>query len=278
MDDIRTRIDRVRGRLPEDADPPVIQKFDPNSQPILRLAVESMDGSLDRVALRELSEQTLSPRLERVNGVAAVTVDGGLRRQIHVELSREKTTALDLSVDRVVNVLRTENQNIPIGEIYRGDRSFLMRSQGQFENLDQIQNLVVLTKAGVPVYLKDIAEVTDSTEDIRSVLRINGQPGVRLQVTKQSGTNTVEIAQDVRAEIERINREVPGVKLTLLEDNAKFIERAIAAVSGTRDDRLRARHSHHLPVPPKPPIDADRRHVDPDLGRRHLRAALFRRA
>ncbi len=231
MDDIRTRIDRVRGRLPEDADPPVIQKFDPNSQPILRLAVESVDGSLDRVQLRELSEQTLSPRLERVYGVAAVTVDGGLRRQIHVELSREKTTALDLSVDRVVNVLRTENQNIPIGEIYRGDRSFLMRSQGQFENLDQIKNIVVLTKTGVPVYLKDIAEVTDSTEDIRSVLRINGKPGVRLQVTKQSGTNTVQIAQDVRAEVERINREVPGVRLTLLQDNAKFIERAISAVS-----------------------------------------------
>src|SRR5580765_401974 len=231
MDDIRTRIDRVRGRLPEDADPPVIQKFDPNSQPILRLAVESVDGSLDRVQLRELSEQTLSPRLERVYGVAAVTVDGGLRRQIHVELSREKTTALDLSVDRVVNVLRTENQNIPIGEIYRGDRSFLMRSQGQFENLDQIKNIVVLTKVGVPVYLKDIAEVTDSTEDIRSVLRINGKPGVRLQVTKQSGTNTVQIAQDVRAEVEKINREVPGVKLTMLQDNAKFIERAISAVS-----------------------------------------------
>jgi HAE1 family hydrophobic/amphiphilic exporter-1 len=230
MDDIRTRIDRVRGRLPEDADPPVIQKFDPNQQPILRLAVESVDGSLDRVQLRELAEQTLSPRLERVYGVAAVTVDGGLRRQIHVELSREKITALDLSVDRVVNVLRTENQNIPIGEIYRGDRSFLLRSQGQFENLEQIQNLVVLTKAGVPVYLKDIADVTDSTEDIRSVLRINGRPGVRLQVTKQSGTNTVEIARDVRAEIERVNREVPGVRLTLLQDNAKFIERAIAAV------------------------------------------------
>ena len=209
----------------------MIQKFDPNAMPILGLGVESVDGSLDRVQLRELAEQTLSPRLERVNGVAAVTVSGGLRRQIHVQLSREKTTALDLSVDRVVNVLRTENQNIPIGEIYRGDRAFLMRSQGQFENLEQISNLVILTKAGVPIYLKDIADVADTTEDIRSVLRINGRPGVRLQVTKQSGTNTVEIAREVRAEIERINREVPGIRLTLLEDNAKFIERAIAAVT-----------------------------------------------
>ncbi len=230
MNDIRTRIDRVRGRLPEDAESPVLQKFDSNSAPIMGLAVESTDGKLDRVSLRELAENVLSPRLERVNGVAAVTVNGGLRRQIHVELSREKTTALDLSVDRVVNVIRTENQNIPIGEVYRGDRALLLRSQGQFEDLDQIRNLVVLTKAGVPVYLRDIAEVTDSTEDVRSVLRINGRPGVRMQVTKQSGTNTVQIAQGVRAEMERINREVPGVKMYLLDDSAKFIERSIGAV------------------------------------------------
>ena len=230
MNDIRTRIDRVRNRLPEDADPPVLQKFDPNTAPIMGLAVESTDGALDRVALRELSENVLSPRLERVPGVAAVTVGGGLRRQIHVELSREKITALELSVDRVVNVLRTENQNIPIGEVYQGDRSLLLRSQGQFQDLDQIRNLVVMTKNGVPVYIKDIADVVDSTEDIRSVLRINGKAGVRLQVTKQSGTNTVQIAQGVRAEMERINREVPGIKLSLLDDSAKFIERSISAV------------------------------------------------
>jgi HAE1 family hydrophobic/amphiphilic exporter-1 len=230
MNDMRTRIDRVRNRLPEDAEPPVLQKFDANAAPIMGLAVESTDGALNRVALRELSENILSPRLERVPGVAAVTVGGGLRRQIHVQLSREKITALDLSVDRVVNVLRTENQNIPIGEVYQGDRSLLLRSQGQFEDLDQIRDLVVLTKAGVPVYVKDIAEVVDSTEDNRSILRINGRPGVRLQVTKQSGTNTVQIAKGVRAEIERINREVPGVKISLLDDSAKFIERSIAAV------------------------------------------------
>jgi len=230
MNDIRTRIDRVRGRLPEDADPPVVQKFDSNSAPIMGLALESTDGALDRVSLRELAENVLSQRIERVAGVAAVTVGGGLRRQIHVDLSREKITALDLSVDRVVNVLKAENQNIPIGEVYSGDRSLLLRSQGQYQNIEQIRDLVVLTKNGVPVYLRDIAEVTDSTEDIRSVLRINGRPGVRMQVTKQSGTNTVQIAQGVRAEIERINREVPGVKISLLDDSAKFIERSIGAV------------------------------------------------
>src|SRR5207342_1449805 len=183
-----------------------------------------------RVQLRELSENLLSPRLERVSGVAAVTVGGGLRRQIHIDLARAKITALDLSVDCFVNTPPTENQNIPIGEVYQGDRALLLRSQGQFASLDQIRDLVVLTKSGVPVYIKDIAEVVDSTEDNRSILRINGRPGVRLQVTKQSGTNTVQIAQGVRAEMERINREIPGVKLSLLDDNAKFIERSIGAV------------------------------------------------
>ncbi len=230
LDDIRTRIDRVRGRLPEDADPPIIQKFDSNAFPIMGLALESTDGTLDRVQLRELAENILSPRFERVQGVAAVTVNGGLRRQIHVDLSREKITALDLSVDRVVSVLRNENQNIPIGEVYQGDRALLLRSQGQYQNLEQIASTVVLTKNGVPVYLKDIADVSDSTEDVRSVLRINGRPGVRLSVTKQSGTNTVQIAQGVRAEIERINREVPGVRISMLDDSAKFIERSISAV------------------------------------------------
>ena len=160
----------------------------------------------------------------------SATADGGLRRQIRVELSKEKITALDLSVDRVVNILRTENQNIPIGEVYQGDRALLLRSQGQFENLDDIRSLVVMTRESVPVYLRDIAEVRDSTEDVRNVLRINGRPGVRLQVTKQSGTNTVQVARAARAEIERINREVPGIKLTVIEDQAKFIENSIAAV------------------------------------------------
>jgi hydrophobic/amphiphilic exporter-1 (mainly G- bacteria), HAE1 family len=227
VDDIRTRIDRVRGRLPEEADPPQIFKFDSNADPIMNIGVE---GNYDRVTLREMGENLLSPRLERVAGVASVTVNGGLRRQIHIELSKEKITALDLSVDRVVNILQTENQNIPIGEIDQGDMTYLLRSQGQFENLDQIRSLVVQAKQGVPVYLKDIAEVSDSTEDVRQIQRINGQPGIRLQVQKQSGTNTVQVAQGVRQEIERINREVPGVRLILLNDNARFIERSIAAV------------------------------------------------
>jgi HAE1 family hydrophobic/amphiphilic exporter-1 len=226
-DDVRSRVDRVRARLPADAETPLILKFDSNAMPIMGIGVE---GDHDRVTLREIAEQQLSTRLERSAGVASVTVNGGLRRQIHVELSREKITALNLSVDNVVRVLRTENQNIPLGEVNQGDLTYLLRSQGQFQNLDQIRDLVVMTRQGVPVYLKNVAEIKDSTEDIRSLLRINGRPAVRMQVQKQSGTNTVAVAQEVRREVERINREVPGVRLTVLDDNAIYIERAIASV------------------------------------------------
>ncbi len=155
-DDVRSRLDRVRGRLPEEADPPTIFKADSNAFPIMQIGVE---GDYDPVTLRELAENDLSPRLERAPGVAAVTINGGLRRQIHVDLSKEKITALNLSVDRVVQALRSENQNLPLGQIDQGDSTYLVRSQGQFANIDDIRDLVVLTRQDVPVYLRDVADV-----------------------------------------------------------------------------------------------------------------------
>ena len=226
-DEVRSRIDRIRARLPEEADPPTIFKFDSTAMPIMGIGVE---GDLDRVTLREVAQNDLSVRLERVPGVASVSVEGGLRRQIHVYLSKEKITALNLPVERVVSIIRSENLNTPLGEVDEGDTTYLVRSQGQYQNIDDIRNLVVMTRQGVPVYLRDIAEVSDSTEDFRSFTRINGRPGVRLRVTKQSGENTVAIAQGIHAEIERINREVPKVRLSVLDDSSRFIERSIASV------------------------------------------------
>ena len=226
-DEVRTRIDRVRGRFPIESEPPTIFKFDSSAQPIMSIGIE---GDYNSVTLREIAEVDLGPRFERIDGVAAVTVNGGLRRQIHVELSKEKITALDLSVDRVVQAIRSENQNIPLGEVDEGDTTYLLRSQGQFQDLKQLEDLVVLTRGDVPVYLRDIAEVRDTTEDVRSFQRINGRAGVRLSVSKQSGKNTVQIAHAVREEIARTNREVPSVKLTVINDQSRFIEQSINSV------------------------------------------------
>ncbi|MBI2221175.1 MAG: efflux RND transporter permease subunit [Acidobacteria bacterium] len=226
-DEVRSRIDRIRARLPEEADPPTIFKFDSTAMPIMGIGVE---GDLDRVTLREVAQNDLSVRLERVPGVASVSVEGGLRRQIHVDLSKEKITALNLPVERVVAIIRSENQNTPLGEVDEGDTTYLVRSQGQYQHIEDIRNLVVMTRQGVPVYLRDVAEVSDSTEDFRSFTRINGRPGVRMRVTKQSGENTVAIADGIRQEIERINREVPKVRLSVLDDSSLFIKRSISSV------------------------------------------------
>jgi hydrophobic/amphiphilic exporter-1 (mainly G- bacteria), HAE1 family len=234
-DEVRTRLDRVRGRLPEDADPPTVFKFDSNAMPIMGIGVQ---GDFDPVTLREIAQNDLSPRLERVAGVAAVTINGGLRRQIHVDLSREKIQALNLSPDRVVQILRTENQNLPLGEINDADRTLLLRSPGQFKSIDEIKSIVVLSRDGVPVYMRDIAEVTDSTEDRRSFMRIwdiaAGEPepinGIRMQVSKQSGTNTIQVADGVKREVEKINAEIQGMRLQLLDDQSRFIRRAIGSV------------------------------------------------
>jgi hydrophobic/amphiphilic exporter-1 (mainly G- bacteria), HAE1 family len=226
-DEVRTRLDRVRGRMPEDADPPTVFKFDSNAMPIMGVGVK---GDFDPVTLREIAQNDLSPRLERAVGVAAVTINGGLRRQIHVDLSREKIQALNLSPDRVVQILRTENQNLPLGEIDDADRTLLLRSPGQFKNIDEIRNIVVMARDGVPVYMRDIAEVSDATEDRRSFMRINGINGIRMQVTKQSGTNTIQVADAVKAEVEKINREVQGIQLQILDDQSRFIRRAIGSV------------------------------------------------
>ena len=227
MDDMRMRLDRVRGRLPLEAEPMQIFRQDSNAQPIMSLGIE---GNYDRVTLREMAENQLGPRLERVEGVAAVTTMGGLRRQIHVQLSKEKIAALDLPVERISALLRSENQNTPLGEVNQGERTYLLRSQAQFQSLDEIRNLVLMTRGGVPIYVRDVAEVVDTTEDIRSILRINGRPGVRLSVQKQSGTNTVQVADGIRAEIDRINTEMPNIKLNVLDDSSIYIKRSINSV------------------------------------------------
>jgi hydrophobic/amphiphilic exporter-1 (mainly G- bacteria), HAE1 family len=227
MDDMRMRLDRVRGRMPIDAEPMQIFRQDSNAAPIMSLGIE---GDYDRVTLREMAENQIGPRLERAEGVAAVTTQGGLRRQIHVQLSKEKIAALELPVERISALLRSENTNTPLGEVNQGERTYLLRSQAQFQSLDEIRNLVLMTRGGVPIYVRDVAEVVDTTEDVRSLLRINGRPGVRLSVQKQSGTNTVQVAENIKAEIDRINAEMPNIKLNVLDDSSVYISRSIHSV------------------------------------------------
>ena len=186
--DVRERLDRIRDFLPEEVDSPVLFKFDMSMMPILYFG---LSGRLDPVDLRYLAEHTLKYRLERVPGVASLDISGGFRREIQVNLIRDKIVALNLSPRSVVQAIRLDNLDLPTGEVDEGDIELLVRTDGQFESLDELEQIVVATRNGVPVYLKDIAEVSDGFEELRQIERINGRPGITLSVTKQSGSNII---------------------------------------------------------------------------------------
>jgi hydrophobic/amphiphilic exporter-1 (mainly G- bacteria), HAE1 family len=222
--EIRTRLDRVRGTLPEGVLPPTIFKFDTSQFPIMFLAVS---GDRDARELRTLLEKDIQPRLERVPGVAAVDIRGGLRREIHVTLSVEKLRSYNLSVNQIVNVLRLENQNRPVGPMDEGKYEVLLRTQGEFQDVEQINNVVVASRGGVPVYMKDIAEVADTHEEIRQIVRVDDKPGVRFSIRKQSGANTVTVAEKVREELKRLEKSFPGISIWPIFDSSRFITQSI---------------------------------------------------
>lgn len=228
--ELRIRLDRRRASLPEDMEPPVMYKFDVSQYPILFLTVASPD--MDSRALRHFVEKRVQYRLERVPGVAQFTVRGGLRREIHVDLDLQKLRALNLSVADVVRIVRMENLNRPVGPVREGRFEVLLRTQGEFQNLDQIRSLVLTQRGGVPVQLRDVATVEDSHEEVRQLVSVNGTPAVRLFVYKQSGANTVEVSNEVWKEVERIHRDYPNVKIGTTGDTADYIKAAIANVKG----------------------------------------------
>jgi HAE1 family hydrophobic/amphiphilic exporter-1 len=198
-DELRVRLDRSRQRLPEDVNPPMLLKFDVSQFPIMFITVAS-DG-MDPKELRHFAEKNLQYRMERTAGVAQARVSGGLRRQIHVDLDLKKLRALNLSVADVVQRLRRENMNRPVGPVREGRYEVLLRTQGEFENLQDILDVGVATRRGVPVYMRDIATVEDSHEEIRYIVTVNGEPAVRMFIYKQSGANTVDVSDAVWTEV-----------------------------------------------------------------------------
>lgn len=226
--DVRERIDRIIPSFPDDADRPQLRRFDPASFPILILGAASQ---LDPIELRELMEDIFQQRLERIPGVATVDVWGGLTREIQVNLDPGRIVALNLPLDGIRQSIMDANVLVPAGTIERDHRDVTLRTPGYFESLDDLAGTVVAMRDGAPVYLDQISRIDDTHERITRIVRINGEPGFRLAVRKQSGTNTVDVARRVLAEVDRINRDVPQVQLTPITDQSGYIEQAIGNVS-----------------------------------------------
>jgi HAE1 family hydrophobic/amphiphilic exporter-1 len=228
--DIRDRLDRVMQRLPEEADRPTLRKFDLASFPILILGASSR---LDPVQTRQIIEDQVKYRLERVPGVAAVDIRGGLEREIHVNLDPAKINALAIPLDQIIAHVREGNVNIPAGTIEKGNFEVTIRTPGEYTDLKQLEDTVIAIRQGVPIALREIAAVEDSWQKITRIVRVNGEPGISLSVNKQSGKNTVEVARAALKELEQINRDIPQIKIIPTMDTSDYIQRSIKNVGSS---------------------------------------------
>jgi len=229
VNDMRDRVDRILGMLPDGVDRPLIRKFDISAMPIMILGVTADNDDINHI--QEVLEDQVQYRLERVAGVAAVDIRGGQRKQIDVNLHTASLEAYNISTDMVVSALRRENKNMPAGSIISGNRDIMVRTLAEYINADDVRNTIVSVADGVPVRIADIAEVRDGYEERRSYTRINGVPGIRLNISKQSGSNTVAVADGVEREIERINRDIEGLNIKVLVDNAQYVRNSIFSVA-----------------------------------------------
>lgn len=228
--DIRDRLDRVTPLLPEDAEKPRLRKFDLAAFPILIMGVSS---NLDPIQIRRIIDNQVKNRIERIPGVASLDIRGGLDREIHVNLNAEKIKALNLPIDQLLTRLKEENINLPAGTIEQGVLDVTIRTPGIYTNLNELKNTVVAMREGVPIQLKEIATVKDAWEKVTRIVRVNGNPGLRLSISKQSGKNTVDVATKVLKEIEQINKDIPQLNIIPIIDSSDYIKRSITNVGTT---------------------------------------------
>ncbi|SDI67131.1 hydrophobic/amphiphilic exporter-1, HAE1 family [Halanaerobium congolense] len=229
VQDLREQVDLVNSMtLPEDADSPMIFKFDPAMIPIMVYGVSAQGLEIDE--LKEEVEDELIPRLERISGVAQVNMRGGLTREIIVSLKRDKLSHYNLDFNTITNIVRAENINVSAGDVLRGDKEFLVRTVGKFSNLDEIRNINIPVGNG-QIKLSDVAEVRDGFADLKTLSRTNGKRSLSLAIQKQTDANTVEVASAVREEIDQIQNDYPDYSFSIAMDQSEFIEKSIASVS-----------------------------------------------
>ncbi len=196
IQEVREKLDQIV--LPEGVRPPLVLRYDPNTDPIMSVALY---GDRPLTYLRFIAEEVVQPELEGVEGVAAVRVKGGLEEEIHVELHENLLTQVGISIDQVIQRLRQENVNLAGGKILEGQTEYLVRTINEFRTLDDIAQIIVGYQNGVPIYLKDIATVRSTHEERTIITRVNGQEAVILDIYREGDANIVDVARRVRERI-----------------------------------------------------------------------------
>lgn len=227
--DVRDAIDKAMDNLPDDIDRPSLLKFNTSMMPILIYAVTA-DASYP--GIDKILDDKVVNRLNRVDGVAAVSIAGSPKRVVYVDLDANKLDAYNLTVEQLGNIIGAENKDIPAGNVKMGQMDYQLRIEGEFNESEQIKNIVVGTQNGKSIYMKDIAIIKDTIKDITLEQLINRQQGAVLLITKQSDANAVAIAKEVKKQMEEIRKELPpDIHIDVLSDSSDFIVRSINNLS-----------------------------------------------
>lgn len=228
--DVRAALDRVRDDLPEEADAPRIWKFDPNNFPIVIVGANSDKNLAD---LTVTLEREVTRRFEQINGVGSIDIWGGINREVKVDIKRDRLIASGLSADEVVQAISQENVNLPGGNVNSGTQRLYVRTLGEFESVEEVSNTIITIIDDKPIYVKDVAEVSFGYEDLDRMVTIDGKPMVRFGIRKQTGANTVAVAEEIRKEVDRINAERTDLNLFVTVDQSQFIQSSINNVQNS---------------------------------------------
>lgn len=247
--DVREKLDALQ--LPLEVERPVILRFDPTLDPIMRYAFfideekekspekidlvrlqQSEENSINNLKkLRRFADEQIKKELESSTGVASVKISGGLEEEIQVAIDQDRLSYLDISMERIAQILGAENINLSGGKLEEGTQQYLVRTLNQFQNIEQIQNVVVSAVNESPVYLKDIANVSQGYKEREAITRLNGQEAVEIAIYKEGDANTVNVADAVEAQIKSFEEKLPeGTSISVVYNQSTFIASAVDEV------------------------------------------------
>jgi hydrophobe/amphiphile efflux-1 (HAE1) family protein len=229
--EVRDALGRAERYLPADAEKPVIFKFSASMVPVI---IYSVTADQSYAALTDILDNKVVAPLNRIDGVGSVMMIGGPIRAVMVDIDPRKLDAYNLSLEQIGNALRTENIDMPAGNIEMGMVNYPVRVEGRFTNSDQVKDIIISNINSKVVYLKDVATVRDDLKKATLDDKTNGRKSVRLMVQKQSGANTVQVAKDVKAKLAEVSGSLPeDVKIETVIDTSDYIQKSISNLTET---------------------------------------------
>ncbi|MQA31858.1 MAG: AcrB/AcrD/AcrF family protein, partial [Luteitalea sp.] len=227
--DLRDRVSAVTRNLPEETLPPVILKFNNDNAAAISIA---LSGNLSLRELTEFADKIAKPRLERSAGVGEVQIVGGLERTINIWVDADRLAAYRLPITEIQTALARQNQDAPGGNVTAGATEQVLRTTGRLTDPEAFNDLVIKSVDGAPIRIRDIGRAEDGTKEQRSVARLNGVPTVVLDVRRQTGSNTIEVIDAVKQNLELVKAELPaGVSVEIIRDQSRYINAALHEIN-----------------------------------------------